>query len=62
MHRWILTSLTLVFALAALVIVPAGTARQSAESRTPVVRTTSQAILIDRLGEIGAWAVPSAAR
>jgi hypothetical protein len=48
MYRRILTVLTLVFALASLVAVPLATGGQS-----------QQSVIQDRLGEIGAWAVPA---
>jgi hypothetical protein len=49
MYKWLLTSLTVAFALAGLAVaVPVATAGQS-----------QQATIRERLGEIGAWAVPS---
>jgi hypothetical protein len=49
MYRRILTTLTLVFALAGLLVgVALATGSQS-----------RQAVIRDQLGEIGAWAVPS---
>ena len=49
MSRRILTVLTLVFALAGLVVaVPLATGSQS-----------QQSVIRDKLGEIGAWAVPA---
>jgi len=49
MHKWILTSLTVAFAFAGLAVaVPVATGSQS-----------QQAIVREKLGEIGAWAVPS---
>ena len=49
MHKWLLTSMTIAFALAGLAVaVPVAMAGQS-----------QQATISDRLGEIGAWAVPS---
>jgi hypothetical protein len=49
MYRRVLTILTLVFALAGLVVaVPLATGSQS-----------QQSIIRDKLGEVGAWAVPS---
>ena len=65
MYKRILTSLTVPFVLAGAVATGTATARHawavpSSSTQTEVARQSQQAIIREKLQEIGAWAVPSA--